>query len=214
MCSAHHFFRWPNLYLTNARGEMTGVITEVRFSNPHVRYRADVTNAQGNVESWEFQAASVTAVAEQNWRKDTIKVGDVVKVEGQLGRNASKKLFIRGVELADGTKIGQAARGNNQTAAATTKTAAEYGFGAIANSYPVDITGSWNNRYKFSVTVDDLEPKPNPFTAEGKAALESNGKYDELSIALPAYGLHACSPILQHDTTIRFALSGCVFDHN
>src|SRR5688572_1067600 len=164
---AHHSFAAE--FDADARGELTGVITEVRFSNPHVRYKADVTTASGAVESWELQTASVTAIADQNWRKDTVKVGDMVKVEGQLGRNGSKKLFIRGVELADGTKIGQAA-GGNQVAATPSKSAEEYGFGAIPNSYPIDITGYWNNRYKFRVTVDDLEPKPNPFTAAGKAA--------------------------------------------
>lgn len=184
---AHHSFAAE--FDANARGELTGVITEVRFSNPHVRYKADVTTASGAVESWELQTASVTAIAEQNWRKDTVKVGDTVKVEGQLGRNGSKKIFIRGVELADGTRIGQAAGGNNQAAAEVTKSAEEYGFGAIANSYPIDITGYWNNRYKFRTTVDDLEPKPNPFTAEGKAAHEKNGKYDDYALRCLAYGL-------------------------
>src|SRR5687767_674387 len=90
--SAHHSFSAE--FDPEARGEITGVITEVRFSNPHVRYRADVKNAAGQTESWELQTASVTAIAEQNWRKDSVKVGDVVKVEGQLGRNAAKKIFI------------------------------------------------------------------------------------------------------------------------
>lgn len=184
---AHHSFAAE--FDANAQGELTGVITEVRFTNPHVRYRLDVKNAAGETESWELQTSSVTSISEQNWRKDSIKVGDVVKVEGQLGRNASKKLFIRGVELADGTRIGQAAGGNNNVANAVTKTAEEYGFGAIANSYPVDITGSWNNRYKFRTTVDDLEPKPTPFTAEGKAAFEKNGKYDDGALRCLAYGL-------------------------
>jgi hypothetical protein len=184
---AHHSFSAE--FDANARGELTGVVTEVRFSNPHVRYRIDVENAAGEVESWELQAASVTAISEQGWRKDSVKVGDIVKVEGQLGRIASKKLFVRGIEFADGTKIGQGAGGNNRTAAAATKSAEDYGFGAIPASYPIDITGYWNNRYKFRTTVDDLEPKPNPFTAEGKAAHDRNGKYDDYALRCLAYGL-------------------------
>ena len=47
---------------------LSGTITEVRFSNPHVRYRVDVTRPDGSVENWEIQAGSVTSLRPQGSR--------------------------------------------------------------------------------------------------------------------------------------------------
>jgi hypothetical protein len=64
-----------------------------------------------------------------------------------------------------------------------------YGYGAPHNDYPVDITGPWRNRYKFRVTVDDLEPKPTPFTAEGRALFEATDHYQDPALRCLALGL-------------------------
>jgi hypothetical protein len=175
----------------NVRARVSGVITEVRYSNPHVRYRLDVQNAAGAVESWELQAASVTALHEMNWDKDSLNVGDSVTVEGQRGRNAARKLFIRGAVMADGRQLGQVP-GNAGVAQAPKATNApmQYGFGDISSAArPVDISGYWNNRYKFTPTVDDLEPKPVPFTAAGAAKYQSVTKYDDYVLRCLSYGL-------------------------
>jgi hypothetical protein len=184
---AHHSFSAE--FDANARGELSGVVTEVRYSNPHVRYRIEVKAADGSTESWELQAASVTSLREQNWLKDSIRVGDVVSVAGQLGRNNSRKMFIRGIETTDGRSFGQGGGGSAGAAPAIADAEPQQGFGDIASNYPFDITGYWNNRYKFQVTVDDLEPKPVPFTPEGRARYERNGKYDDPALRCLAYGL-------------------------
>jgi hypothetical protein len=186
---AHHSFSAE--FDADVRASLVGTITEVRYSNPHVRYRIEVKNEQGETESWELQASSVTALRELNWHKDSVKVGDVVKVEGQRGRNNALKLFIRGMELENGQRIGQEDGDASRAAPGyVARAGVNYGFGDIkASERPIDITGFWSNRYKFRVTVDDLEPKPYPFTPEGRAKYESNGKYDDLTLRCMAYGL-------------------------
>ena len=64
---AHHSFSAE--FDADTTGTMQGVITEVRFTNPHVRYRMDVTMADGRVENWEVQAGSVTSLRAQGWRE-------------------------------------------------------------------------------------------------------------------------------------------------
>ena len=64
-----------------------------------------------------------------------------------------------------------------------------YGYGPVRNDYPVDITGPWRNRYKFRVTVDDLEPKPTPFTAEGRALFAATDHYQDPALRCLALGL-------------------------
>ena len=190
---AHHSFSAE--FDANAHGQLTGVITEVRFTNPHVRYRVDVTAADGSVENWEIQAGSVTSLRPQGWVADSIKVGDHISVDGQLGRNGSKKLFVRSVELADGSKFG----GTGATSASATpppdrnavhaSSDVDYGYGKVNPQHPFDISGPWRNSYKFQVTVDDLQPKPTPFTAEGLRIRESNEKYDDPGLRCLALGL-------------------------
>jgi len=184
---AHHSFAAE--FDANAQGSLSGVVTQVRFSNPHVRYKIDVTGEDGSMESWELQTSSVTSLRGQNWLKDSVRVGDVVSVEGQLGRDGVKKLFIRGIQTNDGRSFGSVAGNTPVNTAQATTAENNFGFGDVNNNYPVDITGNWNNRYKFRVTVDDLEPKPVSMTPAGRALYESNEKYDDPVLRCLAYGL-------------------------
>ncbi|MGV3590508.1 MAG: DUF6152 family protein [Gammaproteobacteria bacterium] len=191
---AHHSFSAE--FDASKSGTLSGVITEVRFSNPHVRYRVDVKQPDGSVENWEIQAGSVTSLRPQGWVADSIKVGDTVSVQGELGRDGAKKIFVRGIQLADGRSFG----GTEGNATANARAAAErnavtadpnkdYGYGKQLAAAPFDITGPWRQGYKFRVTVDDLEPKPTPFTPEGLALREANDKYDDPALRCISLGL-------------------------
>lgn len=188
--SAHHSFAAE--FDADKMGELEGVITQVRFSNPHVRYRIDIIRPDGTVEDWELQASSVTSLRGQNWFASTVKVGDTIKVSGQLGRNDSKKLFVRGMTLADGTGFGTASSQPARTVdrnAIDADPATDYSFELSSGDYPIDITGGWRQGYKFQVTVDDLQPKPMPFTAEGRRIFENTEKYDDPALRCISLGL-------------------------
>jgi Family of unknown function (DUF6152) len=189
---AHHSFAAE--FDANSTAELEGEITRVWFVNPHVRYRLSVINEDGATEDWELQLANVTTLRNINWRSDTLEVGDRVVVQGQLGRNGARKLYVRGARLADGTELlPYAARAGasdpNDPAALAGRDAAEFAYGVPSNDYPVDITGPWSNRYKFRVTVDDLEPKPTPFTEEAKRIYGAVEHYDDYALRCIAPGL-------------------------
>lgn len=187
---AHHSFSAE--FEDGTRGDLEGIVTEVRYSNPHVRYRIDVTREDGTVENWELQTSSVTSLRQQGWTRDTVKVGDRLAVTGELGRNGEKRLWIRGGTFADGTRFGTLAassaprRSPNAVYADPEK---EYGRGKVNPEHPLDITGAWRNSYKFRVTVDDLEPKPTPFTEEGRRLREANTRFDDYALRCISLGL-------------------------
>lgn len=188
--NAHHSFGAE--FDANTSGSLTGVISEVRYSNPHVRYRIEVTNAAGVAEIWELQTGSVTSLRQQGWNQDTLKLGDTVTVAGDLGRNGAKKLFIRGGSFADGRSFG--AVPGAQTVqydrnAVNADPDKDYGRGQVNPAHPFDISGAWRNSYKFRVTVDDFEPKPTPFTEEGQRLREANAKYDDAALRCISLGL-------------------------
>jgi hypothetical protein len=186
---AHHSFSAE--FEADKTAELSGKIVQVWWSNPHVRYRLEVTRADGETEQWELQALNITGLQRLGWTQQTVKVGDELEVSGQIGRDGAKKLFVRSVERPDGTQLltgrgDSAAADPNQIHATPGK---RYGYGPVSNEYPIDITGAWRNRYKFRVTVDDLEPKPTPFTAEGRALYAATDHYQDPALRCLALGL-------------------------
>ncbi|HJP36874.1 MAG TPA: hypothetical protein QF901_12880, partial [Gammaproteobacteria bacterium] len=109
---------------------------------------------------------------------------------GSLGRGNTDKLSVDSVILADGSR--RTPRGGEYSDAYTTdeiNADPETFYGATPNGYSVDITGLWNNRYKFQLTVDDLEPKPTPFTAVGRAVFEATENWQDPARSCKAAGL-------------------------
>ncbi|HZF28814.1 MAG TPA: DUF6152 family protein [Gammaproteobacteria bacterium] len=186
---AHHSFAAE--FDADKMAELKGEITQVWFNNPHVRYRLQTKGADGSSEDWELQVSSVTALAQVGWTQKTLKIGDQVTVSGQVGRDGAKKLYLRSAVRADGTKL-LTGRGADTKAADpnqvhTTRTS--YGYGNGRNNYPIDISGAWRNNYHWHVTVDDLEPKPTPFTAEGKRVFESKDHWQDTALRCLPLGL-------------------------
>lgn len=165
---AHHSF--PAEFDGDQQGEVSGEITEVWFRNPHVRYRLQVTAEDGSVEEWDVQTTSLTSIRRLGWTKETLAVGEKVRIWGDLGHNQAKKIFMRGVEKEDGTELSPAGptgnRGDRDRVTASADY--DYAYAKVNDDHPFDISGPWRNNYKFRLTVDDLEPKPTPFSAAGK----------------------------------------------
>jgi len=101
--AAHHAFAAD--YEAGNEGVIEGVITEVIYRNPHARYYLEVTNDEGEKELWDLQTMNVGMLGRVGWTKETVQVGDNVKVEGILGRNNSKRMSINIVTIADGRVI-------------------------------------------------------------------------------------------------------------
>ena len=178
---------------TSNQGELEGEITRVWFTNPHIRYRLTIPNQDGSTQDWELQAGNVTNLRRQGWVADSIKVGDQVSVSGDFGRDGARKLRIREIETAAGVHLPPPPQASDTRPAdrnainASAET--DYGYRVATNTYPVDITGPWRNNYRWSVTVNDLEPKPTPFTDEGRRLFEATEAWHDPSLRCFAPGL-------------------------
>jgi hypothetical protein len=185
---AHHSFSAE--FEADKTAQLSGKIVQVWWNNPHIRYRLQVER-DGATEDWELQASSITSMQQLGWTPTTLQVGDELTASGQIGRNGAKKLYVRTIVRADGSRL-VTGRGDNpgpdpnQVHATPGKS---YGYGSVRDDYPVDITGPWRNRYKWRVTVDDLEPKPVPFTAAGRALFEATDHYQDPALRCLALGL-------------------------
>ena len=102
--TGHHSFAVE--FTAEETAIIEGVVAEVWFKNPHVRYYVDVTNDDGETERWDTRGSSPSLLVRRGWIKETISVGDTVVIKGHLGRDDKNLLSIIGIELADGTKLG------------------------------------------------------------------------------------------------------------
>jgi hypothetical protein len=151
-----------------------GQVTRVWWQNPHIRYDVTIERPDGTTEEWALlPPGNLAAYRRENWTATTIQAGDTVRASGNLGRDGAKKLYATCIEIQAGAEKGRQL-GRCVTPGTVTEVTADpnVDYTVKANDYEVDITGFWDNRYKFQVTVDDFEPKPMPMTAEAKAIYE------------------------------------------
>jgi len=111
---AHHSFEAE--YDAKKPVEVKGMVTKMEWMNPHARFYVDVKDESGKVTNWNFELGSPNVLKRQGWARDSLKVGDIVTVEGYLAKDGSNLANARRVTLADGRKVfnGSAGEGGPQ----------------------------------------------------------------------------------------------------
>ncbi len=85
--------------------KLTGVVTKVKWENPHIFFYMDVTDEKtGKVVNWAMEMANPNRLMRAGWTRDTMKIGDKVIVEGMLARDGSPLGNVRVVTAADSGK--------------------------------------------------------------------------------------------------------------
>jgi hypothetical protein len=165
---AHHAFSTE--FDADLEGEVEGVVTRVYWANPHIRYIVDMTLPDGSIETWSLQPpGNLPTYRRQDWFEDTVQAGDIVHATGNLGREGAKKLYATCITLESGRELGRCSTPGT-VAEVTADPNIDYTYSH--NDYEVDISGYWDNRYKFRTTVDDFEPRPMPLTAASRTIYE------------------------------------------
>ena len=78
---------------------LTGAVTTVEWTNPHVWFYIDVTDETGQVTNWGLEMWSPNGLMRAGWARTSMKVGDVVTVEGSRARDGSNHGNARAVIL-------------------------------------------------------------------------------------------------------------------
>lgn len=83
--AAHHSFAAE--FDENAPFKLTGTVTKVEWQNPHTFFYIDVSDeSTGKVTNWAMEMGSPNGLMRGGWTRNTLKVGDVVTVEGSRAR--------------------------------------------------------------------------------------------------------------------------------
>jgi hypothetical protein len=182
---AHHAF--SSEFDGDLEGVVEGVVTKVWWANPHIRYDVDVTLEDGSVEKWSLHPpGNLPTYRRENWTPETLQAGDTVTATGNLGRNGAKKLYATCINLESGRQLGRCVSPGS-VSAVTADPDLDYTY--RANDYAIDISGFWDNRYRFQTTVDDFSPKPMPMTAATRAIYEAREYGDDHALRCLPVGL-------------------------
>jgi hypothetical protein len=103
----------------NAPITFKGAVKKVEWTNPHIYTSIETTGADGKTVVYRVEGGPPNALFRQGWRKDTLKVGDVVTVSGIRAKSAtSMNVGQATITMADGRRI--FGTGGNRAASAET----------------------------------------------------------------------------------------------
>ena len=84
---------------------LNGVVTKIEWMNPHAWFYFDVKDESGKVAAWQCETGAPIELARKGWKRNDLKVGDQVKVEGFRAKVGGNTCNARSVTLPDGKKV-------------------------------------------------------------------------------------------------------------
>ena len=100
---AHHSFAAE--YDANKPVKVSGTVTKVEWTNPHIWFFVDVKDAQGRVTNWGFSGGPPGVLQRRGISRAVLKAGDTVVVEGFRARDGSNNASGGKVTFPDGRSV-------------------------------------------------------------------------------------------------------------
>jgi hypothetical protein len=100
---AHHSFAAE--YDGSKPVKVTGVVTKVEWTNPHIWFYVDVKDDRGRVTNWGFSGGPPGVLQRRGIGRDAMTIGVVVVVEGFRARDGSNNASGGRVTFTDGRSV-------------------------------------------------------------------------------------------------------------
>jgi hypothetical protein len=101
--SAHHSFAVE--YDIKKPVALSGVVTKIEWTNPHMRVYVDVTDSAGVVTNWNLELGSPNSIVRKGWGRNDLKAGDKVSFKAFGGREILTRACLDTITLASGREL-------------------------------------------------------------------------------------------------------------
>ena len=93
-------------YDANKPVRVTGVVKKVEWTNPHIWFYVEGKDeVSGLAAVWGFSGAAPNGLRRRGITKDSLKVGDTIKVQGIRAKDGSANAASKGVTFSDGRQV-------------------------------------------------------------------------------------------------------------
>jgi Family of unknown function (DUF6152) len=111
---AHHSFAAQ--YDNNKPLTMTGALTKLEWTNPHVYIFIDVTDPRTNkVTNWAFEMGPPHMLQKSGWKRNALKTGELLTIDGWAARDGGNSGNARRVTRKSTGEVMGAASSIGQT---------------------------------------------------------------------------------------------------
>ena len=86
--------------------EISGVVKEFLWTNPHASFKVEARSAQGEAQLWLIEMNGVSNLVHEGWKRSSIKPGDKVTVTVNPLRDGRPGGWYVAIVLANGAKLG------------------------------------------------------------------------------------------------------------
>lgn len=114
--SAHHSV--PVNFDQSREITIVGVLTEIKWVNPHAHFRINVTNPDSTVVEWLIEMGAANTMRRAGFPMDRFIVGDRLTIIGNPGRR-DRSMLLNETVLPDGTHLTPTMRPRDSTGAAS-----------------------------------------------------------------------------------------------
>ncbi|MEO6040889.1 MAG: DUF6152 family protein [Croceibacterium sp.] len=101
---AHHSYA---MFDMNKTVVLNAQVTKFKWQNPHAFIEADAAVPGGASEHWAVEMTSPNNLAQEGWRRTSLRPGDKVKIYVHPLRTGARGGSYVGVEWPGGTHLGQ-----------------------------------------------------------------------------------------------------------
>jgi hypothetical protein len=84
---------------------VTGTVVRLEWTNPHARLVIEAKDDGGKPVTWDFELGPPNGLMRQGWRRDSLKQGHLVTVNGFHSKTQPHIANARSVKLADGRQV-------------------------------------------------------------------------------------------------------------
>lgn len=101
--SGHHSF---SMFDTGAPLTLTGVVTGVEWTNPHVYIELDLAEPVRGARHWSIELGSPSILQRGGWRFNSVKAGDTVTAVVSPLKSGEPGSLLTRITLPDGRVLG------------------------------------------------------------------------------------------------------------